>query len=175
MPGLWGPLSSLAFYVPLEDTQDPQLGLLSWFQDGCKALPVLPLLSSCLSLPAQPLPRGRGAGCHSPGELLPRSRGLAGAWIPCPVSPHRVLPMPSCPRSSRLSCGMEVGCAVRIPPPVGPSAVPEHGGKGGGCLVVTQLCAPQLRWSPYWGTRRGALHRELCLPVSVKLHGWAVS
>lgn len=158
-----------SLHVFLEDTQDSLLGVLSCFRDGCKALPVLPVLSSCLSpacpLPARPLPHSRGAGYRSPGELLCCSWGLASTWTPCSVSrshyhPHRVLPVPSlllvssclcgshlsC--SSRLSCSMAVGFAARISP-TGPSAAAKCSCKGGVCLVVTQLCAPLLRWSPW--------------------------
>lgn len=130
----------------------------------------------------------QGTACAASALLLPVPASSAaapwqGCWMPQPWGAPPLLsgagwcldPLPSCPRSSHLSCGVAVGCAARIPPPVGPSVAPEHSGKGGGHLVVTQLCAPQLRWSPYWGTWRGALHGDSCLPVSVKLHGWAVS
>lgn len=140
-----------SLYVFLEDTQESLLGVLSCFRDGCKALPMLLVLSSCLSpacpLPARPLPHSRGAGYRSPGELLCCSWGLASTWTPCPVSrghyhPHRVLPVPSlllvssCLCGSRLSCSMAVGFAGRISP-TGPSAAAKCSCKGGLCLVVT--------------------------------------
>lgn len=62
--GFQGPLSVFIFLVSRKDTQDFPLGLVSCFQDGCKALPMLPVLSSCLS-PASSAP-------------------LQGCWLPQP-------------------------------------------------------------------------------------------
>lgn len=81
VPGLWGLFSLFTFYMSLGDAQVSPLGLLSWFQDGCKLLPVL---SSYLSpaMLAQPLPHSTGAGCQH-GAL---HRGLC---LPLSVMLHK--------------------------------------------------------------------------------------
>lgn len=170
LPGLWGSLSSFSFSVSLENSQDSLLGLLSWFQDGCKALPVL---SSCLSTA-----RSASApwqGCWVPSVVLGGwhvAGGAAQSYIatasprgaPCALLAPRL--WLSLQQAAVLQCGSGLCCQDQSCGALSSCQAQWQGRNVLGCSSALRTPVTLEPMETCSGTQLGVLHGAWSLPAS---------